>query len=81
MGFIVGKRLGKAHERNATKRRMREAYRHNQHLIRNLTDSGVTGIHGIFIAKRAGVSFQDLEQQCRILLMRVRGDWEEGGRS
>ena len=81
MGFIVGKRLGKAHERNATKRRMRESYRHNQHLVSELTESGTSGIHGIFIAKKAGIPYQEMEQQCRSLLMRVREAREKDGAS
>lgn len=72
MGFIAGKRLGKAHERNTIKRRMREAYRLHQHLISDLTDSAAVGFQGIFIAKKTGTSFATIEKECVRLLKTVR---------
>ncbi len=72
VAFIAGKRLGKAHERNLTRRRMREAFRQHQHLIRDPAESGHAGFKGIFIAKKACVPFRTIEQECIRLLTNVQ---------
>ena len=71
VAFIAGKRLGKAHERNAIRRRMKEAYRLHQHLLRETAETRNTGFHGLFIAKKAGVPYAIIEQECIRLLNRV----------
>ncbi len=76
-GFIAGKRLGKAHERNLIKRRMREAYRQHQHLVRDIAETGPVGFQGLFIAKRAGVPYRVLEQECIRLLTAVQQKMQE----
>lgn len=67
-GFIAGKRIGKAHERNTVKRRMKEAYRYHQHIIRNAAETGNFCFQGIFIAKKSGIPYTEIEQDCVLLL-------------
>ncbi len=68
VAFIAGKRLGKAHERNAIKRRMREAFRLHQYLIRDITQAEAIGFHGLFIAKKTTTPFELVERDCVLLL-------------
>lgn len=72
MGFVAGKRLGKAHQRNAIKRRMREIYRQHQSLVKEPSLTLKTGFHGIFIAKKIQVSYSLLEKDGIFLLSSIR---------
>ena len=81
MGFIAGKRLGKAHERNLIKRRMRESFRHHQYVVRDIAQSLRVGFQGIFIAKKAGTSYQAVDKDCSELLQNVSRYIQNQGRS
>lgn len=64
VGFIVGKRLGKAVKRNKVKRHMREAYRTNKHLMADLLTQQQFGIHYLFMARSVSASFHEIEKEC-----------------
>src|SRR5690625_258343 len=50
IGFIAKKKLGTAVQRNSIKRRMRESWRINQHLLGDLFETKTFGFHGVFMA-------------------------------
>ncbi len=65
-GFVVGKKIGKAVQRNRQKRWMREAVRHR-------VDSIAPGWDLIFIARaREGVEFKALDAAIEQVLRRAR---------
>ena len=59
VAFITPKRLGKAVVRNKARRRMREAFRLNQHSFVTVFDLFHTGVHCALISKKASLSFQE----------------------
>jgi len=65
-GFVVGKKLGKAHDRNRIKRRVREAVRLQYAAI-------APGYDLVFVVRPAatGVSFSELQQAVTGLLQRA----------
>ncbi|MDI6401247.1 ribonuclease P protein component [Balneolaceae bacterium ANBcel3] len=79
MAFITGKKLGKAHRRNLLRRRMKEAYRKHQHLIRNIALAEQLGFHGILIAKKADIPYRIIEKECINLLTLAAKAMKKGG--
>jgi ribonuclease P protein component len=71
VAFAAGRKLGGAVVRNRCKRHMREAYRLNQGIVRGAFDSGLFGVHGVFIARRADLTAAQTQADCRLLLTRL----------
>ena len=72
IGFVTGRRIGKAHERNLVRRRLKESYRLNQHMLTEALQAGKPGFHAAFIAKSARADFSTLQQECMGLLKRLK---------
>ncbi|MDR9419279.1 ribonuclease P protein component [Gracilimonas sp.] len=72
VGFVAPKRIGNAVERNRTKRLLREAYRLNQHIVKDLPISTEIGLHYVFMAKRAHLTFQIVQREIILLLEQLR---------
>ncbi|MEX1063464.1 MAG: ribonuclease P protein component [Balneolaceae bacterium] len=72
IGFIAKKKLGKAVERNRTKRVLREAYRTNQYLLSDLFDTQTVGFHGVLIPRKAGLPHHIVQTEMVALLKRMR---------
>lgn len=66
-GFVVGKQLGKAHDRNRAKRRVREA-------VRRLYSNIAPGYDLVFVVRTAALHapFPDLQQAITELLKRAQ---------
>ena len=67
-GFIVKKKLGNAVKRNLCKRRMREAFRHHQHLIFDQFSQPGISIHGVLITKSISAGYETMADDCQQLL-------------
>jgi ribonuclease P protein component len=68
MAFIVAKRLGKATERNYTRRLFKEAYRLNRHSFVHALCIAPVGFHGALIAKTVKMDFDTAKQEIIHLL-------------
>ena len=71
-GFVVGKRIGNAVERNRTRRRMREA-------VRLAYDSVAPGFDLVFVARSPGLATVEFERLQTLIeqLLRRAGVWRE----
>lgn len=72
IGFIAKKKLGTAVKRNSIKRRMRESWRINQHLLDDLFETKTFGFHGVFMAAATDIPWQTLTTEMITLIERVR---------
>jgi ribonuclease P protein component len=68
VGFIAPKKIGRAVQRIRTKRLLREAYRLNQHIITESPIAAEIGLHYAFMAKRADLTFETVQQEVISLL-------------
>ncbi len=72
VGFIAPKKIGNAVKRIRTKRLLREAYRLNQHIITELPEITDMGLHYVFMAKHANLTFDMAERSVTDLLQQLR---------
>jgi ribonuclease P protein component len=72
VGFIAPKKIGNAVKRISAKRMLREAYRLNQHIITELPEITEIGLHYVFMAKHANLTFDMAERNVRDLLEQLR---------
>src|SRR5690554_4069292 len=72
VGFIAPKRIGNAVKRTHTKRLMREAYRLNQYILSEVPEIEKTGLHFVFMAKQANLTFPEVQKDVVQLLNSLR---------
>lgn len=72
VGFIVGRKHGKAVVRNRIKRYMREAYRTNKYQMAELLMQQEYGIYYAFIARDASASYQSYLKDCTYLMRKLQ---------
>lgn len=72
VSFIAPKRIGNAVQRNRTKRIMREAYRLQQTILKDILPQIPHGVHLAFIAKKTLGGYHQAEQPVETLLHALR---------
>lgn len=63
VGFISPKKIGNAVERNRAKRFMREAYRLNQFIIRDLPELSELRLKFAFLARHSDLTFESVQKE------------------
>lgn len=72
VGFISKKKLGNAVKRTRIRRLMREAYRLNQDIIRDICQQNSFGIHFVLMAKSTHATFEQIQKDVITLLQQLR---------
>lgn len=73
IGFAAPKKImPKATSRNRAKRLLREVYRTRQSDLTDLFSSGSFGFHGLFMARKSGLSYHELAEEMEPLLLQAR---------
>jgi len=73
IGFIAPKKvISGAVQRNKAKRIMREVYRIHQDILRELFESNRFGFHGVFLARKGDLTFNQVQKEIILLLNQVR---------
>ncbi|NBC03484.1 MAG: hypothetical protein GVY20_07235 [Bacteroidetes bacterium] len=73
IGFIAPKKIiPGAVQRNKAKRLMREVYRIHQDFVQDLFSSKQFGFHGAFLARKAGLSFGQVQEEMLPMLKEMR---------
>lgn len=73
IGFIAPKKtIRSAVQRNKAKRLMREVYRIHQDFVQDLFSKNVFGFHGVFLARKSGLTFSEIKNDMLPLLEQVR---------
>jgi len=71
MAFITPKRLGKANQRNAARRYLKESYRLHKKALQQALATASLGFHGAFIARTLQIDFDTIDTQIKSLIDRI----------